>query len=113
MFTSMPSTTVPLLATAAVLRFRATGRDKSGSTLGVLVDASGTQQHLVIADGDFALSSALTAGQTSVLIYESAASVLRGGGLNADRSISYQGDSYRIEPLFDGKAWTAKLSASS
>lgn len=112
--TLTPFTPASLLATAAVLRFRATTRDRSGSTLGMLVNASGVQQYLVIAaDGAWTLSGALPAGQKPVLLYESAANVLRGGKLNIDGSISYQGDSYLIESWFDGRDWTAKVSGSS
>jgi hypothetical protein len=114
MTTHKSSIPAPLLPAAAVLRFRATTRDRSGSTLGVLVDASGAQQHLAVsADGVFTLSTEPKAGQKSVLLYESAANVLRGGDLSPDGSISYQGGSYRIEPSFDGKNWTAKVSGSS
>jgi hypothetical protein len=103
-----------LLATAAVLSFRPTTRDHSGSTLGVLVDAA-TQKHLSIAaDGAWTLSAALPPkGLKPVLLYESAANVLRGGDLAADGSISYQGGSYVIESKFDGKGWTAKVSGSA
>jgi hypothetical protein len=104
----------PLLATASVLSFRATARDRSGSTLGVLVDASGAPQHLTIAaDGAFTLSREPPHNQKRVLLYESAANVLRGGDLSPDGSISYQGSSYRIEPSFDGKDWTARLTGRS
>jgi hypothetical protein len=107
-------TPAPLLATAAALSFRATARDRCGSTLGVLVNASGAQQHLMItADGAWALSTALPAGLKPVLLYESAANVLRGGDLNPDGSISYQGASYEIESSFDGDCWTAKVSDSA
>jgi hypothetical protein len=103
-----------LLTTASALGFRATARDRGGSTLGVLVDASGAPQHLAIAaDGGFTLSTERAAGRRPVLLYESAANVLRGGELSADGSISYQGASYRIEPSFDGKDWTARVSGSS
>jgi hypothetical protein len=109
-----PLTTASVLAAAAVLTFRATARDRSGSTLGVLVDATGAQQHLLMAaDGAWSLSGALPFGQASVLLYESAANVLRGGSLNPDGSIAYQGGSYVIESSFDGKSWTAKLSGST
>jgi len=102
-----------LLATAAVLHFQATSRDKSGSVLGVLSDTS-TRQHLAIsADGTWMLSGPKPANLAPVLVYESAANVLRGGSLNADGSIDYQGGSYVIEPLFDGRAWTAKVRGSS
>jgi hypothetical protein len=104
----------PLLATASALHFRATARDRSGSTLGVLVDASGAPQHLTMtAEGSFILSREPPPGQKRVLLYESAANVLRGGDLTPDGSISYQGASYRIEPSFNGKEWTAKVSGSS
>lgn len=109
-----PLTPAPLLATAATLSFRATVRDRSGSTLGVLVDPSGAQQHLTItAEGAWTLSSAPPAGVKPVLLYESAANVLRGGDLNPDGSISYQGGSYEIESSFDGNCWTAKVSGSA
>jgi hypothetical protein len=108
------SISTPLLPAASVLRFRATTRDRSGSTLGVLVDASGAPRHLAVsADGVFTLSTEPTAGQKPVLLYESAANVLCGGNPSPDGSISYQGESYRIEPVFDGKNWTAKVSGSS
>jgi hypothetical protein len=112
-----PLTPAPFLATAALLNFRATSRDRSGSTLGVLVDSSGAQHHLVIAsggaDGTWTLSSVLPPGQKTFLLYESAANVLRGGNLHVDGSISYQGESYMIESSFDGNAWTAKVSAGA
>ncbi len=109
-----PLTPARLLATAAVLNFRPTSRDRSGSTLGVLVDA-GAQKHLAIAaDGVWTLSAALPPkGLKPVLLYESAANVLRGGDLNADGSISYQGASYVIESSFDGAGWTAKVGGRS
>jgi hypothetical protein len=114
MSTPKPLTPAPFLASAAVLSFRATTRDRSGSTLGVLVDATGAQQFLAIAaDGAWTLSGALPVGQKPVLLYESAANVLRGGSLNPDGSIAYQGGSYQIESLFDGRGWTAKVSGSS
>jgi hypothetical protein len=113
-----PRTPAQLLATAGHLTFRATTRDRGGSTLGVLVDASGAQQHLaVIPEGTattWSLSSALpTGGIKPVLLYESAANILRGGHLNEDGSIDYQGGSYVIESAFDGKEWTAKVSGSA
>jgi hypothetical protein len=99
-----------VLAAAAGLQFRPTGRDRSGSILGVLVDTAGAQQHLAIAaDGAWALSGSLPAGQRPILLYESAANVLRGGAPGADGSISYQGGSYAIVSSFDGKVWTAKV----
>jgi hypothetical protein len=102
-----------LLATAAVLTFHATTRDKSGSILGVLSDTS-TKQHLAIgADGGWMLAGPKPASPGPVLLYESAANVLRGGSLAADGTISYQGGSYQIEPLFDGRAWTARVRGSS
>jgi len=109
-----PLTPARLLATAAVLSFRPTTRDRSGSTLGVLVDAS-AQKHLAIAaDGAWTMSAALPPkGLKPVLLYESAANVLRGGDLNADGSISYQGGSYVIESSFDGTGWTAKVGGSA
>jgi len=113
-----PLTPAVLLATAGQLTFRATTRDRGGSTLGVLVDSSGALQHLAIAsEGDAAtwtLSSALPAGGIKpVLLYESAANVLRGGKISEDGSIAYQGGSYVIESSFDGKEWTAKVSGSA
>lgn len=112
-----PLTPAPLLATAALLNFRATSRDRSGSTLGVLVDASGAQQHLVIASGGaedtWTLASVLTTGLKPFLLYESAANVLRGGKLNEDGSIAYQGEAYVIESSFDGELRTAKVSGSA
>ena len=112
-----PLVTALLLTTAAVLSFRATTRDRSGSTLGVLVDATGAQLHLTIAasggDGTWTLSGELPRGVKPVLLYESAANVLRGGNYNPDGTISFQGGSYVIESLFDGKSWTAKVSGSS
>jgi hypothetical protein len=112
-----PIIPAPLLARAALLTFRATSRDRSGSTLGVLVDGSGAQQHLAVtaggADGTWTLTSVLPIGVRPYLLYESAANVLRGGALNADGSISYQGDSYVIASSFDGDVWTAKVSGSA
>ena len=94
----------------AALRFRATGRDRSGSILGVLVDASGVRQHLLIApDGRSSLSAALPAGQEPVLVYESTANVLCGGEPSPDGSIRYQGVSYRIEASSDRGARTARV----
>jgi len=110
-----PLTPAALLAAAALLSFRATSRDRSGSTLGVLVDALGAQQHLVITsngtDGTWTLSSSVPAGSVPFLLYESAANVLRGGNLDADGRLSYQGEVYAIESSFDGNAWTAKVGA--
>lgn len=115
--TLKPASSPLLLAAAASLNFRATARDRSGFTLGVLVDASGAPQHLAItageADGTWTLSSALPRGLKPILLYESAANVLRGGRLSDDGSISYQGDSYVIESSFDGDAWIAKVSGSA
>ncbi len=100
-----------LLRAASVLAFRATGRDRSGSTLGVLVDTSGAQQHLAAAaDGvRILVSGTMPMGHKPVLLYESAANVLRGSSLNPDGSLSYQGGSYLIDSTFDGKSWTAKI----
>jgi hypothetical protein len=108
-----PLTSAQLLAAAALLSFRATTRDRSGSTLGVLINASGAQQHLVVTSGTWTLSSVPPAGLTPFLLYESAANVLRGGNLSADGSISYQGGSYTIESSFDGNAWTAKVGGGA
>ena len=109
-----PTTDLALLAAAARLGFRAIARDRCGSTLGVLVDAAGTAQHLAIsADGAWMLSSAPPAGRRSFLLYESAANVLRGGHLDADGSISYAGGSYALEMSSDGDTRTAKLRGSA
>jgi len=92
------------------LQFRAEGRDRSGSVLGVLVDAAGVQHHLVVAeDGRSSLSPTLPSGKQPVFLYESTANVLRGGSPNADGSISYQGDSYRVEASLDQGRQTARL----
>lgn len=111
-----PVASTQLLATAAPLSFRATSRDRSGSTLGVLIDASGAPQHLVIEaggeEGTWMLSSALPTGHASFLLYESAANVLRGGNLSEDGSISFYGARYTIEPSLDGNTRTAKVSGS-
>jgi hypothetical protein len=113
---SKPRAPAALLAAASRLEFRATSRDRSGAALGVLIDASGTRQHLTItsseAGGTWALFSALPVGQTTVLLYESAANVLRGGSSQDGGSIQYQGDSYDIESSFDGNAWTARVGGS-
>jgi hypothetical protein len=103
--------TAALLRAVAVLSFRASGRDRSGSTLGVLVDASGAQQHLAVAtDGTWTfLSGTLPIGHKPVLLYESTANVLRGGALDADGNLTYQGESYVIVTTFDGKSYTAKI----
>jgi len=109
-----PTTGAALLAAAARLDFRATARDRSGSTLGVLVDAAGAAQHLAISpDGAWTLSSAPPAGRRSFLLYESAANVLRGGQLDADGSISYAGGSYALEAISDGDTGAAKLRGSA
>ncbi|WP_437736863.1 hypothetical protein [Sorangium sp. So ce1335] len=106
-----------LLGTAARLSFRATSRDRSGSALGVLVDASGALHHLMIAagsaEGTWTLTSALPAGIKPILLYESAANVLRGGKLGEDGNISYQGALYTIEPSLDGSTRTARVSGSA
>lgn len=109
-----PTPSEELLAAAAKLSFRATKRDRSGSTLGVLVDATGADQHLAIApsasdEGSWALLSELPRGKRPILLYESAANVLRGGRLDADGCITYQGGSYVIESCFDGTSWAAKV----
>jgi hypothetical protein len=113
-----PLTSAELLAAAAKLSFRATKRDRSGSTLGVLVDATGADQHLSItpggdADGTWTLLAELPRGKRPILLYESAANVMRGGHLNADGSIDYQGGSYVIESWFDGTTYAAKVRGSS
>ena len=109
-----PRTPAAVLTAAASLSFRPMKRDRSGSTLGVLVDTTGTRQHLALAeDGAWMLSGAVPAGQKPIFLYESAANVLRGGAPNADGSISYQGGSYMIASAFDGQSWTAKVSGSS
>jgi hypothetical protein len=111
-----PSTPAALLAAASRLAFHATSRDRSGSTLGVLVDSSGAQQHLTITSGDtgstWALFPSLPVGLKPVLLYESAANVFRGGSAQDGGSIGFQGDSYDIESSFDGNEWTAKVSGS-
>lgn len=108
-----PLTPARLLATAAALVFRATTRSPSGSRLGVLVDAA-TGQHLAItADGAWTLSHSKPKGLDPVILYESAANVLRGGSLSPDGSISYQEGSYEIESSFDGRAWTAKVRGAT
>ena len=110
-------TTARLLAAAALLKFRATARDRSGAALGVLINASGAQQHLVLTsegeDGIWAFESAVPKGLRPFLLYESAANVLCGGNLSADGSISYQGALYTIESSFDGNVWTAKVRGRS
>jgi len=94
----------------AALQFRAMGRDRRGSLLGVLVDAAGAQHHLVIAeDGRVSLSRALPPGKETVFLYESTANVLCGGSPNADGSISYQGVSYRIVASLEQSRWTARV----
>jgi hypothetical protein len=108
-----PLTPSRLLAAAAVCSFRATKRDRSGSTLGVLVDASAHQHLAIAADGAWTLSAERAPGLPPVLLYESAANVLRGGSLSPDGSISYQGGSYVIESSFDGQGWTAKVRGSA
>jgi hypothetical protein len=99
-----------LIQPSTALQFRATGRDRSGSVLGMLVDAAGVQQHLLVAeDGRSSLSPTLPPGKEPVFLYESTANVLRGGTPNADGSISYHGDSYRIEASLDGGRRTARV----
>jgi hypothetical protein len=111
--TQEPLTPAGLLATAAALAFRATSRSPCGSTLGVLVDAS-TGRHLAITTGGaWTLSRSKPMGLEPVLLYESAANVLRGGTLSPDGSISYQGGSYEIESSFDGHGWTAKVRGAT
>ena len=107
-----PLTCASLHAAAAQLTFRATARDHSGAALGVLVDASGApQQFAVAADGAWSLSSGRPSSRQAVLLYESAANVLRGGSLNANGTISYAGGDYVIQPGFDGQRRTAKLGS--
>ncbi len=112
-----PVTSAPFLAVASHLNFRATSRDRSGSALGVLVDTAGALHHLVIAagsaEGTWTLTSALPVGIAPILLYESAANVLRGGKLSEDGSISYQGALYTIESSLDGNTRTAKVSGSA
>lgn len=112
-----PHAPAALLAAASRLEFRATSRDRSGAALGVLIDASGTRQHLTVtaseAGGTWALFSALPVGLTPVLLYESAANVLRGGSLSEDGSISFYGALYTIESSFDGSTRAAKVSGSA
>jgi hypothetical protein len=108
-----PLTPAALLAAAAACSFRATTRDPSGATLGVLVDASARRHLAIAADGAWTLSDARASRLGPVLLYESAANVLRGGNLSPDGSISYQGGSYVIESSFDGKGWTARVGGSA
>jgi hypothetical protein len=97
-----------LLSAAADMIFRATIYDRSGSTLGVFVDRAGAPHHLAVsAEGAWTLS--LKAPAAAVLLYESAANVLRGGDLNADGSIAYQGDTYVLEACLDGQPRTARV----
>ena len=114
---SKPHTSARLLAAAAPLTFRATTRDRSGSTVGVLVDPSGVPLHLVIegdgVGGTWAFCGALPAGKKAVLLYESTANVLRGGEPAGDDQVLYQGELYTVEARFDGDAWMAKISSSS
>jgi hypothetical protein len=113
---SKPHAPAALLAAASHLEFRATSRDRSGSALGVLINASGVKQHLTITSsetgGTWALFSALPIGLTPVLLYESAANVLRGGSPQEGGSIQFHGESYDIESSFDGSAWTARVGGS-
>jgi hypothetical protein len=109
-----PTTDATLLDTASRLDFRPRSRDRSGSTLGVLVDRAGVAQHLTISpEGAWTLSSAPPLGKRSCFLYESAANVLRGGHLDADGSISYAGGSYALESSSDGDTWTAKIRGSA
>jgi hypothetical protein len=64
---------------------------------------------MVAADGTWSLAVTLPFGRKPVLIYESAANVLRGGVATPDGSILFQGDSYQIEACFDGGNCTAKV----
>lgn len=103
--------TCPALhAVAASLSFRATARDHSGAALGVLVDGAGSQQHLgVTPDGAWSLSGGKAPAGSAVLLYESAANVLRGGAVNAEGIISYAGGDYLIDLSVDGRLRTARL----
>ena len=68
----MPPTLAELLAVAAACAFRATGRDRSGPTVGVLAEAS--QRHLAVtSNGAWTLSAARSPGPGPVLLHESAA----------------------------------------
>jgi hypothetical protein len=111
--TGEPLTPARLLTTAKTLEFRPTARDRSGSTLGVLVDAAAHRHLAITAEGAWTVASALPKGLDPVLLYESAANVLRGGEPNSDGSVSYQGSSYVIEPRFDGSSWTVKLRGTT
>jgi hypothetical protein len=105
-----PHTCAALHAAAALLSFRATARDHNGAALGVLVDSSGAPQHLTLAaDGAWSLSDGPTPFQQRVLLYESAANVLRGGALNPDGTVGYAGSAYVIEPSLDGQIRTARV----
>ncbi len=115
-------TSVALHAAAARLAFRSVRRDRSGATLGVLVDPSGTTHDLTLsAAGAWTLtpsppsssSSASSSGRVgSVLLYESAANVLRGGAANANGTIAYAGSDYLLQPGVDGPLKTAKIAAA-
>ena len=91
------------------LDFHATSRDRTGATVGVLVDSRAKQHLSMTSAGEWQMSSAVPAGLKPVLFYESAANVLRGGSKNSDGTITYQGDSYVVDSKFDGTDWTAKL----
>jgi hypothetical protein len=108
-----PHTSAALHAAAALLQFRATARDHNGAALGVFVDAAGAPQHLTLAaDGAWDLSGGPTELEQRVLLYESAANVLRGGVLNPDGTIAYAGSAYVIEPSIDGQLRTARVACA-
>ena len=81
-----------------------------------LTDLPAQQQTITVtlaADGTWTLLAELPRGKRPILLYESAANVMRGGNLNADGSIDYQGGSYVIESWFDGTTYAAKVRGSS
>src|SRR5262245_33392909 len=102
-----PYAPAALLAAAARLGFIIKVRDQGGDTskdLGVFADGT-TEQALVVAsggiDGTWTLCSSLPAGFGPVLVYRAAFDVLHDGELNADGSISYEGQRYRVQSFFD------------
>jgi hypothetical protein len=112
-------TSVALHAAASRLAFRSVRRDRSGATLGVLVDPAGAIHDLALsAAGAWTLTPSPPTGTpspgraSSVLLYESAANVLRGGAANANGTIAYAGGDYRLEPGVDGPLRTAKLASA-
>ncbi len=117
--TRRPVTSAALHAEAKLLSFRPTRRDHAGAALGVLVDASGVRRDLALtAEGAWSLTAApLLPGSSirrdpPVLLYESAANVLRGGAVNLDGTISYAGGDYLLQPSSDGPLKTAKVASA-